>query len=1089
MTDAEQLATVIDGWTSAVNIPGLVDAVYAPDALSVVALGTGPNGARVSRVDPLTLTIAGTVLDVPGIPVAVAFMPDRESIAVLTSAPNVLTIARYATGEVSASISLPDAPTGMAVSPNGLAAFVTSAAGHSVHKVSLASGDVERTLDVTGSPGDIVINPHGDKLWVADAAGPAVLRLSADTLAATPIALPPGAQSLTDLELGRNPLVVLAVDQFAQRIYATSEIDTSFYAAPPIVTGAQSVSPVGATSAVDAVNNVTAGLTIISRYTLGSTGYELAGTTNVPMNIRRIIRPPLIAPRVSAVMAPGSTDTDTPVTLTPVVGDPAPASLRWNLGGVEFTTGVEPLTYVFPTGGPIAVSVTGVAADGTTGEASLYDGKAFVTVGNASTARTTVQVNAVLKTIIYDFDSTDTAQYVDLPADAVAVRVTAAGAPGAAGKSTTTYDGDTGGQTLNGGHGGAGLSVSTTIPVGEDHLVAPGDRLGIVIDGSSGNLLGGVGGGGDGAVAGHGGRGGNGSGVFLADGAAVHPWLVIGSGGGGGGGNAGFLLPNAEPWGGPGALTLEDTRGHGSESGSWGDPGIAPAYCLDASVTGSAREFHQGPYTAGFGQDGNPGADGATASSAGGGGGGGAGCQGGLGARATGAGGGAGSGGGGGVGFSRFPITDSGPSTHAHVHLEVDYWQGGVPRVWFDAWNAHQIATAGVPVCFPLSLSRNAVADPGPMVLSGLPWLTVTRLDAWTYTVCGTPARGSDAGAFTLTAASWGASASVDVAVLVPAIAVGPYTPDARVGTSVTIPLTVSGFQRADAVVTATGLPPGLELVDGAAGPEIRGTFAAGSEGDWDVTVTAANGSVSAQAPLGFHVTSLADAALSMSSEVSGVVGDAMRIEVTLANAGADPAVGQWRIALAADAGVDLVSISGAGWTCVPTACTTTTAATPPGPVTATVRAAAVGTYSISAHLTVPFDVDESNNTVTTAIAALAPPVTQDPVTEDPVTQDPVAAGPQVHLPPASSSPGTSPDRAAPPTAPPAPSPAVPSPAVPSPAAPSPAASASLQPSPESASPPPPSGGGVNPWWFAAAVVALGAVWVLVRTRHRPPRV
>ena len=366
---------------------------------------------------------------------------------------------------------------------------------------------------------------------------------------------------------------------------------------------------------------------------------------------------------------------------------------------------------------PIHFFVTHRPGEGVRGEINVITG---YTYRNGSTATATVQVDAVRQTLTYDFSATDTAQYVQLPAGTYQVRAIAGGAPGAAGESTETWNGDTGTETLHGGAGGAGLAVKTTIPVGGSHLVQPLDQLGLVIGGSSGNLVGGTGGSDGGGVAGNGGRGGNGSGVFLVHdaSAAVHGWLLIGPGGGGGGGNYGFLKDQAQPKGGPGALTLEATVGFSPASSGSGTPGIAPAYCLDSTVTGTAREFHDGPYTAGFGQDGNPGADGPTGSTSGGGGGGGAGCQGALGAESA-SGGAAGSGGGGGVGFSRYPVTGSSSSDHAYVHLDIDYWLGGAPSVWFDSRSATERATAGVEVCFPFSLSRNTATSRGPVTVSG----------------------------------------------------------------------------------------------------------------------------------------------------------------------------------------------------------------------------------------------------------------------------------------------------------------------------------------------------------------------------------
>lgn len=1091
------------------GIEGLVDAVYGADGHTAFALGTGPLGSEVNAVSGADLAAVSGPADFAGTPVSIGVIPGTFSLAVLTSLPNALVIVDPATLEVAQSIALPHVPTQFVVSPDGSAAYVVSSAGGDIQVVDLTSGTLGESMDFDGAAVAMVMSNSGGFFWVGDGDHQVVKRYSTQDYTHINMPLPDGHLSLSDLDIQQNPEVLLVLDRARGQVYVTSQYDLTFRNFGNFDSPAVKLAPAIGGRYLDAFLSPSSGVTGVITYDLGSSTYDSVQRAQKG-EITDVVRVPSVSPQVLSVSGPSTANVGEAVTFTAVPGTPAPDRYVWVHGGTGVVTTGPTASLAFTKGDATTeVTVTGLDSLGASGR-QLFDGRHLLQRPGDSTATTTIDVRSVLTKASHYYDDETVVHYLPVPENAISMTIVASGSVGHDGETVTFPDGSLQGESLPGYPGGAGLRVTSTVPIGGTHFVQPGDTLGIIVNGAYGNLYGGQGGTGS-LAAGDGGAGGNGSGVFLQDENSVHPWLVVAPGGGGGGGAAGFAKGNAAAKGGAAALNPDDTRGFTPSVTEAGDgvPGASMGYCVSPSVTD--KEHLDGPYSTGPSQDGLDGGPGEDSSSAGGGGGGGAGCFAGSGATSAGPPGGPGSGGGGGVAYSRYSISNAVASNYPDVKVTFTYWAGGAPSLTIDPIASPGVYV-GLPLCIPVHLAANTVDVVGPVTLAGASWLALTKVDDYDYQACGTPPNDPAQYAFTVEVPNWGASQHFLITTAAPGVRDLPTHNDVHVNHATSIAFRVEGFSSTNYTVSASGLPTGLALTAGRTSSDfaITGAVPPGNDGTYVVTIHGDDGTAQFDATTSLRVYSLPDAAVALAGAATGVVGTAAIITASVSNSGADRGVGDIVVTFAPTPVGVIDSLGGAGWLCdlALLRCTSQDGLDPGAtlPVIAVgVLSGAVGQVDITATVAAAADVNGDNDAANFAVdfAAAGIPGGTESTPQDSNgsgthagpggtgTADRAGSGMES---PAAPSPPTSPTSTSPtspsPTSPSptstSPTPDPPTPTSPTPTSPTPDP-ASSTPSPTVASgdtlPPATKPAGDAMWWWLLLLVPAAAIawW---RTSH-----
>lgn len=965
-------------------VPGLVDALFAADGATLLTLAHGPSGSRIGGLTlPYLTPLPAPLTDLEGTPVTLAVAPDQLNIVVATTAPDALTIVDVETGAVRQTWPLIVAPSAFVIAANGARAYVLSKTAHVVAIIDLTTGDTITQLDAGDNPVDLTIDSTTSTLWVSDDADtPVVHRWALGTLTRTEMPLW-GAGAAGDLVIVPGHTMLIALDPETATLYATSTIATYFQKTFVGLLG----SGLRGTKLVVSSDQTTLDVLAPSgwvRHNLLDDDLPAIAFGGLKWDTTDLVTPPSAPPRLYRPGITGIYDPSNNYELSVSAGVPAGTSYLWQIEGEAPITTTGPyLSHHFDTAGDIPITVTALRASATNG--TRYNGQFFYTVGGAGESTSGGVFIQPITTIDFrTYVASEQVEYWTLPDDTYSVWIKAAGAPGSNGADASGHSDDPDvSQGGAGSAGGASLEVTTSFNVGDNHFVKPGDTIGIVSDGSGGNLLAGGGGDGD-TTGGDGGKGGNGSGVFLKTSASTQPWLVVAPGGGGGGGGGGFIsIKSRETYGGAGSLDPAATAGHSAQMSGSGDAGSSPGRCAPVG-----EEANIGPFTADPAQDGGNGSDGFGTSSAGGAGGGGGGCFGGTGgtqAKYQ-----AGPGGGGGTAYSRYPIARSVAwSQAAYVTVTITRYAGAPQGAQFTSPTT-QRALVGDESCIKLALSGGQI---GPIAISGVDWLTLTQYNEYYYAACGTPGP-QNLGTATLhaEATDWNATTDVTINVVDPAIT----APDAVVpaGRPVSIPVSLSDFSRPQ--LTASGLPPGLTYVrsslDGMTGA-IIGTVPYGNDGTWPVALKVQDYSQGD----GFHTTtqditltvnSHPDLALAIAGEGTVQAGSPLALNATVSNIGSDPSTGTVSVDLGFPTGLGTTSLGGTGWTCV----LATGACTHPGglaPSTAlpaiviSATPATADTYTVRGTVDAAMDDDASNDdaefTVVVSPVPEPPPTTVDP--------------------------------------------------------------------------------------------------------------
>jgi YVTN family beta-propeller protein len=167
-------------WTIVLPASGPATSLrLSADGNTVFVTASGTSGGSLFVVDALARRIAGQV-DVGGVPVDVAVLPDNSRAYVVNSASDSVAVVDLASLAVVATIPVQSAPARIVVSPTGNALYVANSGSSSVSKISTLTNAVEATIGVGPSPSGLDLSPDGSRLFVASSGNQTVTVIDAN---------------------------------------------------------------------------------------------------------------------------------------------------------------------------------------------------------------------------------------------------------------------------------------------------------------------------------------------------------------------------------------------------------------------------------------------------------------------------------------------------------------------------------------------------------------------------------------------------------------------------------------------------------------------------------------------------------------------------------------------------------------------------------------------------------------------------------------------------------------------------------------------------------------------------------------------